>query len=331
MEGKSQQSYDLSSDAGSQNVTFYYFPTSYSSQKVLLALFEKKVKFRPKLVSLFHAQHMEPWYVKLNPEGVHVPVLRDNDIVINNPDDIISYIDTNSDSGPTLVPCPDTALGQSVASLREQLNLVPVDIITYGIIFHPHLSPTGCGIPSAIQRSMRENFANRLCYLANKATKYPNLRDGYLARSQIAAQKYDIITDEEKVKGQLYHLDTVFEDVESVLKNTKERHNIDVETFLFGTEFTAADITLSILLHRLALLGLESRFFAPNKSPNIQRYYERIQRRRTFQRIQEEVDELRWTLVWEDVKAASPYMASAAGIGLTLLITYYLVKSLIRR
>ena len=39
MEGKSQQSYDLSSDVDSQNVTIYYFPTSYSSQKVTVFVY----------------------------------------------------------------------------------------------------------------------------------------------------------------------------------------------------------------------------------------------------------------------------------------------------
>ena len=37
---------------------------------------------------------MEPWYVKLNPEGTHVPVLVHGNTVLNNPEEIIDYIDT---------------------------------------------------------------------------------------------------------------------------------------------------------------------------------------------------------------------------------------------
>lgn len=62
-----------------------------------------------------------------------------------------------------------------------------------------------------------ENFARRLQYLTHKATQYPELRDGYLAKSQTAAHKYDIITDEEKVKGHLSHLDSLFQDMEKLL------------------------------------------------------------------------------------------------------------------
>lgn len=37
---------------------------------------------------------MEPWYIRLNPNGVHVPVLVHGDTVINDPDQIIEYVDT---------------------------------------------------------------------------------------------------------------------------------------------------------------------------------------------------------------------------------------------
>ncbi|XP_046329584.1 ganglioside-induced differentiation-associated protein 1-like [Haliotis cracherodii] len=328
MEGKSQGSTDLSSDIDSQNITCFYFPTSFSSQKVLLALYEKNVQFKPKLVSLFHGQHMEPWYVRLNPDGVHVPVLKDGAKIINNPEEIIDYIDMMSDTGPTLVPDLKTSLGQSVASVREQLTGIPVDVITYGIIFHPHLSASGCRLPFAVQRSMRENFAKRLCYLTHKATRHPSLRDGYLAKSQTAAQKYDIITDEEKVKGQLDQLDNIFSDIEILLRRTKEGSDDSGELWLFGKMITAADISLTILLSRLSLLGMEARYFPAKTCPNIHKYYQLFQKRSTFRRIQYEINDLRWTLVVEDLKAAAPYMLGAAGVLIAAGLVAWLVKTI---
>lgn len=67
--------------------------------QVLLAFYEKEVPFKPKLVSLFSGQHNAPWYVKLNPEGVHVPVLQDEENIITEPDKIIKYIDTAYPAG----------------------------------------------------------------------------------------------------------------------------------------------------------------------------------------------------------------------------------------
>lgn len=308
-----------------QEISIYYFPTSFSSQKVLFAAYEKRLKFKPRLVSLFHGQHMEPWYVRLNPEGTHIPVLVQGNTIINNPDDIIQFIDTLGPD-PQLLPDIKTPLGQSVHAVREQLNRVPVDIITYGVVFHPHLSASGCKLPTAVQRSMRENFAQRLQYLTHKATQHPDLRDGYLSKSQIAAQKYDIITDEDKVKGHLAQLDFLFQDMEKKLAATHTGDGSD--QWLCGPDFTAADITFAILHNRMSLLGLDVRFFPQRTCPHIQQYLKQLQRRPTFQAIQNDVAGLRLTLLLEDLKAASPYLIVAASFGLAAGLAFLLARRL---
>lgn len=308
-----------------QDIFLYYFPTSFSSQKVLFAAFEKGLKFKARLVSLFHGQHMEPWYVKLNPEGTHIPVLVHGSTILNDPDEIIQYIDALGPD-PKLLPDIQTPLGQSVRDIQLQLNNVPVDIITYGVVFHPHLSPLGCRLPAAVQRSMRENFAQRLQYLTHKATHHPDLRDGYLAKSQIAAQKYDVITDEEKVKGQLAQLDSLFKDLEMRLAGVNTGDSS--ERWLCGSTFTAADISFAVLLDRLTLLGLDARFFPHRSCPAVQRYLQQLQRRGTFQAIRREVNGLRLTLLLEDLKAASPYLLAAAGLGLAAALAFLLARRL---
>lgn len=67
-----------------------------------------------------------------------------------------------------------------------------------------------------------ENFANRLSYLTELAAAHPALRDSYLTKSQIAAQKFDIITDEAKVKGHLEGLKRTMKDIEQQLNDLKE-------------------------------------------------------------------------------------------------------------
>lgn len=67
-----------------------------------------------------------------------------------------------------------------------------------------------------------ENFANRLSYLTELAAAHPALRDSYLTKSQIAAQKFDTITDEAKVKGHLEALKRLMKDIEQQLKDLKE-------------------------------------------------------------------------------------------------------------
>jgi len=57
--------------------------------------------------------------------------------------------------GHPLVPALESDLGKNVAELRTKLDSIPVDILTYGIIYHPHLSSSGCQLPYATQRSMK--------------------------------------------------------------------------------------------------------------------------------------------------------------------------------
>ena len=60
-------------------------------------------------------------------------------------------------SGHPLVPGLNSELGKEVCELRKRLDSIPIDILTYGIIYHPHLSPSGCKLAGAVQRSMKGN------------------------------------------------------------------------------------------------------------------------------------------------------------------------------
>ncbi|CAG2232803.1 GDAP1 [Mytilus edulis] len=306
--------------------TLFYFPTSFSSQKVLLAFYEKEVPFKPKLVSLFSGQHNAPWYVKLNPEGVHVPVLQDEENIITEPDKIIKYIDTAYPAeGPLLVPGGESELGKKVASLQRKLDSIQMDIITYGIIYHPHLSESGCQIPGATQRSMRENFAKRLRVLTHLAAKHPALRDAYLTKSQTAAQKFDIITDAVQVQQHLEDLKVIMEEVETQLKTIKESNNtFEDDLWLFGPMYTAADISLTVLLIRFTLLGMDTLYFPSKTCPYTHNYFKQVQKRSSYVKLQKEISNLRLTLLWENFKMASPYIGSLAGACVIGGVIYWL-------
>lgn len=63
-------------------------------------------------------------------------------------------------SGETLFPDESSELGKQVRQLCKRLDMVEMDIITYGIIYHPHLSEAGCQISGAEQRSMRGQYTS---------------------------------------------------------------------------------------------------------------------------------------------------------------------------
>ena len=67
-----------------------------------------------------------------------------------------------------------------------------------------------------------ENFAQKLSTLTELATKYPNLRDAYLTKSQVAAHKFEFIAEEERVRAQLDDIQPLFKEIEDQLQKIKE-------------------------------------------------------------------------------------------------------------
>ena len=90
--------------------------------------------------------------------------------------------------------------------------------------------------------------------------------------------------------------------------------DISDELWLFGPMFTAADISLTVLLHRLKILGLDTNFYPAQSAPCINQYYYHVRKRAAFQKIEKEIANLKLTLVWENFKSASPYIAGAVGV-----------------
>lgn len=105
-----------------------------------------------------------------------------------------------------------------------------------------------------------------------------------------------------------------------------EGGDISDELWLFGPMFTAADISLSILLHRLTLLGLDTNFFPAKLAPCTHQYYYQVRKRPAFQKIEKEVSNIKLTLVWENLKTASPYIAGAVAMGAAVGVGVYVYK-----
>lgn len=100
------------------------------------------------------------------------------------------------------------------------------------------------------------------------------------------------------------------------------------ELWLFGPMFTAADISLAVLLSRLSLLGLDGRYFPSDKCPCVQQYFWQVKKRPAFQRIEKEIANVKLTIAWENVKTASPYVIGAVGLGMAAGTGYYAYKKI---
>ena len=77
----------------------YHQWTSTCSKRVRITLAEKKLDWESHHVSLRDLEHLEPWYIKLNPEGV-VPTLDHDGKILTESNFIIEYLDETFPENP---------------------------------------------------------------------------------------------------------------------------------------------------------------------------------------------------------------------------------------
>lgn len=306
--------------------TLYFYPTSYYSQKVVLALYEKDIPFKRCIVSLFSGQQNEPWYLEINPKG-KVPALKDGEKVLVESDNIIDYLESTVQSAVTLVPDESFEVGQEVRRVRKLLDSIKAEVITFGIIMHPDLSVTGCKIPFRMQKQIRENYGSQLGMLLKLAEKNPKFRDIYLAKSQHMAQRFEAIMDVEQVMQELDDLENVLDEMETLIMSSlsSQEGSIDntQDLWLFGARFTAADISLIVLLNRLVMLGLDSRYFSAERRPYLMKYHEQQLKRPSVEQLMKEIRSIMKGMYWQSVLPSSTigrWAAIGLGIGLGYLI-----------
>ena len=100
------------------------------------------------------------------------------------------------------------------------------------------------------------------------------------------------------------------------------------DLWLFGPMYTGADISLTVLLSRLTLLGLDATYFPIEQKPYIQNYLQQVKERPSYRQIQKEISNLRLTLVWENLKTASPYVLGLTAAALAGGLVYYAYRKL---
>ncbi|XP_060792755.1 ganglioside-induced differentiation-associated protein 1-like 1 isoform X4 [Neoarius graeffei] len=66
---------------------------------------------------------------------------------------------------------------------------------------------------------------------------------------------------------------------------TAEIRSQKYELWLCGPDFTLADICLGATLHRLKFLGLSKKYWEDGSRPNLQSFFERVQKRYAFRKV----------------------------------------------
>ncbi|XP_060082349.1 ganglioside-induced differentiation-associated protein 1-like [Ylistrum balloti] len=302
------------------DLKLYYFPTSFFSQKVLLTLFEKEAQFREQVIMIHAGEQNEPWYLKVTPKGT-VPALEAQGKVFTDSEDIVTYLDKELDTGIKLIPDLSSKIGQEVDKWRRIFNDLNIAVITYGIVFHPELSQTGMKVSSAMKKglqSAKEGMRKGSKTLQEKAEKYPEFREEFLAKVSLQTERLAKMENKEVVIQALNELDTLFDQIESTLAETRKEQGV-TDSWLLGSRFTMADIFLTILMDRLNFLGLEERYFVTSKRPLANDYYQRVGNRKSVQQNRQKFKKAANLMFVRMLKKTIPAFVGVLGVVISVL------------
>ena len=224
------------------------FPQSTCSQKVRLTLWEKGLDFEDRPLNSAKREHLQDWYLKLNPNGV-VPTLLHDDAVIIDSSVIIEYLD---EVFPEKSLTPADAVGR--AQMRKWLRFfeeVPTAAIRVPS-FNKYLS-------KRFDKLSQEEFDTFV-------EKHPSRKQFYKKM-----RKEDGFDDRETEVA----IDRLRQTVERMEKGLKESGG----PWLMGEQLTLADYCITPTLDRMENLGLGDIWA---DCANVCAWFERIKARPAY-------------------------------------------------
>ncbi|XP_020839793.1 ganglioside-induced differentiation-associated protein 1-like 1 isoform X2 [Phascolarctos cinereus] len=262
-------------------------PSTPTPTQVRLVIAEKGLPCDERDVSLPLSEPKEPWFMRLN-LGEEVPVIIHRDNIISDYDQIIDYVERTftGEHVAQLIPEAGSLLHARVLQYRELLDSLPMDAYTHGCILHPELT-TDSMIPKYATAEIRRHLANASTDLMKlDHEEEPQLSEPYLSKQKKLMAKileHDNVNYLKKILGELA---MVLDQIEAELEKRKlEYEGQKCELWLCGCVFTLADVLLGATLHRLKFLGLSKKYWEDGSRPNLQSFFERVQRRFAFRKV----------------------------------------------
>ncbi|XP_042321949.1 ganglioside-induced differentiation-associated protein 1 isoform X2 [Sceloporus undulatus] len=317
-------------------LTLYHWTQSFSSQKVRLVIAEKGLKCEEHDVSLPLSEHNEPWFMRLNASG-EVPVLVHRENIICDATLIIDYLEETftDESTPKLMPEEGSMYYPRVQHYRELLDSLPMDAYTHGCILHPELAVDSM-IPAYATTRIRSQIGNTESELKKLAEENPDLQDAYIAKQKRLKSKLMDHDNIKYLKKILDELEKVLDQVETELQRRNEETPDGHQPWLCGEFFSLADVSLAVTLHRLKFIGLARRNWGNGKRPNLEAYYERVLKRKTFRQVLGHVNNILISAVLPTAfrvakKRAPRVLGTTFLVGLLAVIGYFGFATLRKR
>lgn len=260
----------------------YYYPTSYYSHRVLIALHEKNLTFTPKIVDITNNEQHQPWFLKLNPKG-QVPVLQCGEKIIPDSAAILEFLEeqfTNEmHQSLFLHKEAELEVWEKIDTIRDRINrFANPYLITFGSIYHEqHVrDPLGLFSVPMFRSKMKDRMRLKMeSIMENLKTAKSEAEKSFLEDQLRSTQASDAdLKNPEKFAEALFNVGLLLDEVETQL------NNVDPSGWLTCAQFTVADINLAVLLNRIRNLGLHGILWnGPAPRPNVAAYFERVMQR----------------------------------------------------
>ncbi|MDP6172821.1 MAG: glutathione S-transferase family protein [Rhodospirillales bacterium] len=230
-------------------LTLYHYWRSVCSQKVRLCLIEKGVAWENRHVDIFKFEHLEPDYLRLNPNGV-VPTLVDDGTVFIESTVINEYID-DAFPGAALAPAEPHARGLMRLWVKKSDEVAHpgVAVASYRVRHKPRLA----GVPKDA--------------LLAQARRQPTAAKRAQAVSRI---EHGVPEAEEEMA--YTRLDELLDQMEAAL--------VDGPWLLGGT-YSLADIALAPYINRVEVLD-RPEMLRPDLRPRLADWWARMQARPAY-------------------------------------------------
>jgi glutathione S-transferase len=306
---------------GTPGILLYYHPHSFYSQKVVMALHEKKIPFQTRFINICAGKQFSDEFLSLNPRG-EVPVLLDDNIRgIPGSAQIIDYLEDNFSNGHPRLRPEEPDLKHRCDQLTQLINALRVEALTYGTAFHGlkdlAIYPKSPYSHESQRKKTRDLVENRHRILRDGAKKFPSAEEGLKLKLKDIEYETPLATNREQYEGLILQFEKVMDECEAELVSHDNKN-----WWLVSPHLSMADISLGILLFRLWQLGFEKRMWEHNR-PSLDAYFKRIKQLESFKKatsMNAGLDNLIEFL-------QNPYTLGAIGASALAVFGYYVVTN----
>lgn len=224
-----------------QGLHLFHYAMSNCSQRVRMCLEEKDATWKSHHLDLSRNEHVTDWYQSINPNGV-VPTLVHNGRVVIESVDIIDYLDRTLPKPPL---APHDRAGYDALAELANARQTEIKLLSHEFLFKP------------VRRLGRKELERFRANVGNKTLVdfHERFHQGFEATEVQTA------------------IDRMHEAMD-VLEKRLARGN-----WLDGEQFSLADITWAVNVHRLSLMR-----FPFDAYPRVSAWMRRLEERPSYQR-----------------------------------------------